>query len=159
MQAPRIINISKSHFIGMRVEMSFANNQTVKLWKSFMPRKMEIEGVLDEALYSLEIFPIGFFDAFDPTVYYEKWAAVKVNAKAKASDGMEHLTVPEGNYAIFIHRGPASEGPKTYQHIFQKWLPSSGYQIDDRPHFAVMGEKYKNDDPRSEEEIWIPIKK
>ncbi|MBD8488876.1 GyrI-like domain-containing protein [Echinicola sp. CAU 1574] len=159
MHAPRIINISKSHFIGMRVEMSFSNNQTAKLWKSFMPRKMEIEGVLDEALYSLEVFPNGFFEAFDPIVHYEKWAAVKVNAEAKASDGMEYLAVPEGNYAIFIHRGPASEAPKTYQYIFQKWLPNSGYQIDDRPHFAVMGEKYKNDDPESEEEIWIPIKK
>ena len=59
---------------------------------------------------------------------------------------------------FFLHRGPASEGMKTYQYIFQTWLPVSGYRLDDRPHFAVMGEKYKKEDPDSEEEIWVPVK-
>jgi hypothetical protein len=26
------------------------------------------------------------------------------------------------------------------------------------PHFEVLGDKYKNNDPSSEEEVWIPIK-
>jgi AraC family transcriptional regulator len=26
---------------------------------------------------------------------------------------------------------------------------------DDRPHFEILGDKYKNDHPDSEEEIWI----
>jgi len=30
--------------------------------------------------------------------------------------------------------------------------------LDDRPHFEVLGDKYKNADPDSEEEIWIPIR-
>jgi len=30
--------------------------------------------------------------------------------------------------------------------------------LDNRPHFEVLGEKYKNGDPESEEEIWIPVK-
>lgn len=38
------------------------------------------------------------------------------------------------------------------------WLPASDYNLDNRPHFEVLGEKYKNNDPTSEEEIWIPIK-
>jgi AraC family transcriptional regulator len=37
-------------------------------------------------------------------------------------------------------------------------LPNSNYHLDDRPHFEILGEKYKNADPGSEEEIWIPIK-
>ena len=32
------------------------------------------------------------------------------------------------------------------------------YTLDDRPHFEILGEKYKNQDPDSEEELWIPIK-
>jgi hypothetical protein len=31
-------------------------------------------------------------------------------------------------------------------------------KLNKRPHFAKMGEKYKNEDPDSEEELWIPIK-
>jgi AraC family transcriptional regulator len=61
-------------------------------------------------------------------------------------------------YAVFIHKGPASKGPETYNYIFGTWLPGSDYILDSRPHFALMGEKYKNDDPASEEEIWIPVK-
>jgi AraC family transcriptional regulator len=42
-------------------------------------------------------------------------------------------------------------------YIFNTWLPKSGYQLDRRPHFEILGEKYKNNNPDSEEEIWIPI--
>ncbi|HLT33108.1 MAG TPA: GyrI-like domain-containing protein, partial [Aquaticitalea sp.] len=45
----------------------------------------------------------------------------------------------------------------TYQYIYGQWIPNSEYELDDRPHFALMGEKYK--DPESEEEFWIPIRK
>lgn len=30
--------------------------------------------------------------------------------------------------------------------------------MDDRAHFEVLGERYKNNDLSSEKEIWIPIK-
>ncbi len=72
---------------------------------------------------------------------------------------METIVTPTGLYAVFIHKGPASEGKKTYEFIFGVWLPESDYELDNRPHFAVMGEKYKNNAPDSEEELWIPIEK
>ena len=42
--------------------------------------------------------------------------------------------------------------------ILTKWLPHSNYNLDDRPHFNVLGDKYKNNDPDSEEDVYIPIK-
>jgi AraC family transcriptional regulator len=30
--------------------------------------------------------------------------------------------------------------------------------LDNRPHFEILGEKYKQGSPDSEEEIWIPVK-
>lgn len=59
---------------------------------------------------------------------------------------------------MFIHRGPAHEFQRTFRAIFQEWLPNSEYKLDGREHFEIMGEKYKNDLPASEEEVWIPIK-
>jgi AraC family transcriptional regulator len=38
-------------------------------------------------------------------------------------------------------------------------LPASGYELDDRPHFEILGERYKNNDPDSEEELWFPVRK
>jgi AraC family transcriptional regulator len=37
-------------------------------------------------------------------------------------------------------------------------VTNSKYLLDNRPHFETLGEKYKNEDPSSEEEVWIPIK-
>ena len=72
--------------------------------------------------------------------------------------GMNPFLLKGGLYAVFVHRGPASSGEKTFRYIFGIWLPASEYVIDDRPHFEILGEKYKHDDPDSEEEIWIPVK-
>ena len=70
---------------------------------------------------------------------------------------LETVTVPSGLYAVFTHKGDASTAAKTFEYIFTNWLPNSDYLLDNRPHFEILGEKYKNNDPTSEEEIWIPI--
>ena len=61
-----------------------------------------------------------------------------------------------GLYAVFYCEG---NSPEVFQYIFQTWVPHSGFTLDQRPHFEVFGEKYKNNVPNSEEEIWIPIQK
>ncbi len=48
---------------------------------------------------------------------------------------------------MFIHSGPATEAIITCTYLFQTRLPASAYWLDERPHFAVMGEKDKNEDP------------
>ncbi|AWK04922.1 GyrI-like domain-containing protein [Flavobacterium crocinum] len=144
--------------IGKHIEMSFIENKTFQLWSSFMPKQKEITNKVDANLYSLEVFPLNYFDNFDSGRTFQKWAAVEVTDFNTIPDEMETLLIPNSLYAVFIHKGPASEGHKTYHTIFAEWLPNSEYTVDDRPHFAVMDEKYKKDDPDSEEEIWIPIK-
>lgn len=138
--------------------MSFSDNKTSQLWKSFMPIRHEIQNNIGTELYSVEVYPALFFDSFNPGATFEKWAAVEVRDFNSVPETMETLLSPEGLYAVFVHKGPASEGPKTYQYIFQTWLPGSDYALDNRPHFAIMGEKYKQYDADSEEELWIPVK-
>lgn len=154
---PRIQSIAEKKFAGRRLTMSFADNRTRELWQGFMPSRREIAAAVGTELYSIEVYPAHFFNAFDPEAAFEKWAAVEVSSFDALPEGLETLTVPAGLYAVFPHRGPASEAIITYTYIFQTWLPASEYRLDDRPHFAVMGEKYKNEDPDSEEEIWIPV--
>ena len=154
----RIENLQEKKLIGNCVRMSFADNKTRMLWQRFMPRRMEITNNVGLELYSAEVYESGFFNNFDPTSEFEKWAAVEVTDFNSIPDRMESLVFPAGMYAVFIHRGPASEGVKTYQYIFQTWLPNSDFTVDTRPHFAVMGKNYKYEDQTSEEEIWIPIR-
>ncbi|MFD0749802.1 GyrI-like domain-containing protein [Mucilaginibacter calamicampi] len=155
---PRFENIPSKTIVGTHVTMSFIHNKTGHLWQSFMPRRTEIKHQTDASLYSIEIYPTGFFDDIKPTNEFEKWAGVEVSDGSDQPNGMERLTIPAGLYAVFTHRGPASAGPQTYQYIFGVWLPGSEYEIDERPHFALMDEKYKHEQPDSEEDIYIPVK-
>ncbi len=123
-----------------------------------MPRRNEIESTKGFELYSIEIYAPTFFDDLNADSEFEKWAAVEVFDDRFVPDGMETIVIPEGLYIVFNHKGPGSTGAITYNYIFREWLPSSEFVLDSRPHFAMMGEKYKHEDPASEEEIWIPVR-
>jgi AraC family transcriptional regulator len=155
---PRFEILTEKKLVGKRIEMSYSDNRTFELWRTFMPRRPEIQKESGSNLYSVEVYDQKFFDAFNPERKFEKWAAIEVAEFDKVPDGMETMILPRGLYAIFLHKGPASAGAKTYEYIFRNWLPNSDWVLDDRPHFALMGEKYKKEDPSSEEDIWIPIK-
>ena len=156
---PQIIELPAFTLVGKRLSMSVANNRTAELWKSFMPQRKHILSTVDEVFYSLEVYDsLDFFTNFDPTRTYEKWAAMAVTQVDQLPEGMEPLTVPAGGYAVFAYKGRSSEGAATYRYIYSEWLPQSGYQLDNRPHFARMDERYRNNDPNSEEDIYIPIK-
>ena len=72
---------------------------------------------------------------------------------------MESYTIGEGKYAVFIHKGDATAFQKTMSFIFGIWLVNSEYELDDREHFQIMKEKYLGENnPNSEEEVWVPIK-
>jgi len=154
----RIENLIEKKLIGQYIPMNFIENKTFELWSNFMPRKKEIKHVINSDLYSLEVFPVGHFDNFDPKNTFQKWAAIEVLNFDEVPPQMETLIIPSGLYAVFTHKGPQSDAHKTYHSIFVEWLPNSAYTVDERPHFAVMSEKYKKEDPDSEEDIWIPIK-
>ena len=154
----RIERLPTTLLIGMKTKMSFATNKTGELWQRFMPKKNEVKNSTDSNVYSVEIYPsLSFFNSFNPHEEFEKWAAVRVTEHASLPSQMEVLTIPSGNYAVFLYKGKADEVSSAYQYILGTWIPESEYVLDDRPHFALMGDKYKNNDINSEEELWIPI--
>lgn len=140
--------------------MTLAENKTVELWKRFMPRRKEIKNNLNADLISMQVFDSSFeMKDFNQHTTIDKWAAVEVSDFNFIPEGMNTFTIPAGHYAVFLHRGPASAGVKTFQYIFTTWLPDSGYELDSRPHFEILGDRYKNEDPESEEEVFIPIRR
>jgi AraC family transcriptional regulator len=155
---PRIEQLSEKKLIGKRLKMTHSNNRTFELWRSFMPRRREIMNTVTADLFSMQVYDSTFdFSKFNPDSEFVKWAAVEVTNFDSIPNNMESFVLPSGLYAVFIHKGAASEGIKTFQYIFETWVPNSEYLLDQRPHFELLGEKYKNDSADSEEEIWIPI--
>ncbi len=157
MQA-RIETLSETKLIGKHMTMSLSDNKTGELWRSFMLRRKEIQNNIGTTLYSMQVYDPSYFIHFDPNKIFEKWATIEVTDFETVPDGMETITLSSGLYAVFIHKGDASTGPQIFRYIFETWLPGSEYVLDHRPHFEKLGEKYKNNDPDSEEEIWIPVK-
>lgn len=156
---PTIQTITAKKLIGKHITMSFTDNKTFQLWSSFMPHRKEIENAVDSVnMYSLQFYGEDFFSHFNPKAEFEKWAAVEVNSFDFVPDGMEILTIPGGQYAVFHYIGSHNNGHDVFSYILGEWLPASGYELDNRPHFEILGPKYKNGDPDSEEEIWIPIR-
>jgi AraC family transcriptional regulator len=155
---PTIKTLTEKRLAGKKMRMSFSTNKTRELWLSFIPELKKIRNKIGLDFYSVEVYDISYFDNYNPEKEFDKWAAVETIDFDAIPGEMETITLPDGLYAVFLHKGPASTGTKTYQYIFGTWLPSSGFLLDNRPHFAIMGEKYKSEDPDSEEEIWIPVK-
>jgi AraC family transcriptional regulator len=155
---PRIEILSEKKLIGKRLEMTFADNKTIELWKSFMPRRKEIQNNIGAELYSIKKYSSTYFENFNPNEEFEKWATIEVTDFDTVPDEMETLILKGGLYAVFFYKGAASAGFKTFQYIFGTWLPNSEFDLDNRHHFEILGKKYRNEDPDSEEEIWIPLK-
>ncbi len=156
---PRIEILKEKKLIGKRLTMSYANNQTADLWRSFMPRRKEVVSNVSTDLISMQVYGNSFnFSQFDLNALFDKWAAVEVSGFTEIPEGMEIFTLVGGMYAVFDYKGLNTD-TAIFQYIFGTWFPNSAYAVDQRPHFEVLGEKYKNLDPESEEEIWIPIRK
>lgn len=155
----RTENIPSKRFIGYSIKTSLANDQTVKIWKQLMPRLKEISNAVSADLYSLQEYEFTSFQDFTPFTEFKKYALVEVKDFENIPEGFEKFELKAGKYAVFNHKGTAEEFAKTSQFIFGEWLPKSEFELDDRPHFSVMGDKYfGHENPESEEEIWIPIK-
>ena len=153
---PEIISMKEKKLVGMHMTMSFENNRTRELWRMFMPRKNEIGHSLSEDLVSLQEYELTQLHAINPEKNFEKWAAIEVEEFDEIPVGMEGMVVPAGTYAVFEYRGLSSDNT-IFREIFGNWLPHSAYVLDYRPHFEILGENYKNNDPDSEEQIWIPV--
>ncbi|MFT3844024.1 MAG: GyrI-like domain-containing protein [Lacibacter sp.] len=153
---PNIQLLQSKKIIGIRMSMSLADNKTALLWKTFMPRRKEIMNNVNEELFSINIYPAGYNPA-NLADEFEKWAAVEVSNDSIIPENMQSFTLQEGLYAVFHYKGSGND-TSIFQYIFTEWLPSSGYVLDNRPHFEVLGKLYKNASPDSEEDIWIPIK-
>jgi AraC family transcriptional regulator len=154
---PEVKLIPAKMMIGKKLTLSLTDNKTTELWRSFMPYRKYIKDSVGSAVYSINIYPAGYFENFDPSREYEKWAAVEASGSAPNPAEMKNLIIPAGLYAIFHYKGSSLDS-RIFQYIYSEWLPASEYMLDARPHFEILGEKYKNADPDSEEDIYIPVK-
>ena len=155
---PKIIDLQSKKLLGLSQEMSLMDNKTPELWKAFRQRSKEVANRSSDDFISLQEYPVDYFQVFSPVKKYVKWACVEVEDFDSVPERMNSLILEGGLFAVFNYKGTAKDAQTFFQYIYGEWIPNSDYNLDDRPHFEVLGDKYKNNDPNSEEEVWIPIK-
>lgn len=153
---PIIKTFPTTKFIGKNLTFTYDDYRAFELWSSFMPRRKEIANAIGMELYNIQINPENY--DFQPNTPFVKWAAVAVSDFNVVPTEMNSLEIPEGLYAVFHYKGNQNNAATFFKAIYTQWLPNSDYELDHRPQFEILGDKYKHNDPNSEEEIWIPIK-
>ena len=157
-QGPKFVDFPETHLAGVCLRMSHVRDRTSELWRAFRSATPSIAGRVGRESFSVRIYDDRYsFTRFDPTAEFNKWAAAEVGADAVFQDGLERLVIPAGRYAEFLHVGPAATAPKTFGYIYGEWLPASGYDLDERPHFEILPEGYDPFDNFAKERILIPI--
>ncbi|MDF2835972.1 MAG: AraC family transcriptional regulator, partial [Paenibacillus sp.] len=130
-------------------------------WDAFMSRSDEIPNVVHSAgTYGYEDysrdFVLGTGTGDMPKFYY--MAGKEVTSLADIPEGMSGKKVPAATYAVFRHEGPLAAMGRLYRHIYDKWLPQSGYDID--PNVCGDFEHYPlpvTDPENAVVDIYLPL--
>jgi len=156
---PEIKILPPKKLVGMRIETSLSDFGSPQLWQKIMPRVKEIEKKIGQEKYSIQIYNSLFsYSEFNPSIEFTYWAATEVSDFESVPEEMESLELKSGKYAVFIHNGDMKGFQKTLQYIHLEWLPNSEYDLDHRPHFEKLDERYLGpQNPESVEEVWVPI--
>ena len=154
---PQIKDIQEKKLVGLSLKMSLTNYPIGNLWQGFRKRTIEITHKMSDDFISLAIYPANYFSNFNPSNEFERWACLEVSEFENIPPEMKKFILPAGLYAVFNFNGTHTVN-SYFEYIFESWLPSSKYILDQRPHFEILGKNYKLNHPQSEEEIFIPIK-
>lgn len=86
-------------------------------------------------------------------------ACAEVDADFVATGGANQTTVPGGKYAVLKFKGTAEQVGEAWSALLRDWLPSSGFQLDDRPCFEYYpkGADCNGKPGEFECEISIPV--
>jgi AraC family transcriptional regulator len=153
----KIMETQAKRLLGMHIEMSLSTPRNQELFSAFMPRKKEISS-LHTDVYSLQVYPMGYYTQFDPHKPFTKYALVEVDADTAIPDGMNEFNLDAGTYAVFDYVGDSAAFGQAMYYLLTEWMPATDYEIDDRPHFEILGAHYKRNSPDSKEQVWVPVR-
>jgi AraC family transcriptional regulator len=88
---------------------------------------------------------------------FEYMCAVEVSSFEGLAADIGRMRVPEQEYAVFTHRGKASDLPTTWAAIWGDWLPGSGRTPANTPDFEKYGEEFDAETGTGLIEIWFPV--
>lgn len=140
--------------VGLRYFGKNEHGEIKTMWDEFNKRYDEIKDKVD----THECY--GVCSAMDESGAFEYVAAAPVSKVDNLPQGMVVRLVPAQEYAVFVHVGALDTLGKTYDYIYNGWLPQSGFDYVSSSHdFELYNDDFKMGDPDSKFYIYVPVKK
>ena len=122
------------------------------LWRRFMTSYAEIEGRVDP-------IPVGVIGPIGEDGCFNYGCAVQVDAPATPAMPITVLNVPAQRYALFPHTGHVSTIRSTYDAIWNRVLPESGWTTPEQPGLERHHPTFNPLTGEGGITIWIPVVK
>jgi AraC family transcriptional regulator len=88
---------------------------------------------------------------------FDYLCGVEVRDFSRLPAELERVRVASQRYAVFRHEEHVSTIRRTHNTIWSVWLPESGYELADAPHFERYGEEFDGATGQGGVEIWLPL--
>jgi AraC family transcriptional regulator len=151
--APRIETRSTFTVAGLAQQQSLAGTAAIPgQWQNFMMNYYE--SVPHKAANSI---PLSVITEMDGDGHFQYLCGVEV---AKATDlprGLIAQTIPAQTYVVFTHNGHVSAIGKTYEAIWDRWLPESKQVVCEGPWLERHLPTFNPRTGLGGIEIWIPV--
>ncbi|MET1079551.1 MAG: AraC family transcriptional regulator [Pseudomonas sp.] len=148
---PRLEHLGALLIGGLGERLSYGTRQNIpRLWQRFTPRIGAVPNRVDGCVY-------GVCSERDDEGGFDYLAGIEVSRLEGLPASWQRLKVPAGRYAVFQHPGHIAELRDSIEHIWQHWLPQSGYPVGDRPELVRCSEDFDPVGGRGQVEFCLPI--
>jgi AraC family transcriptional regulator len=149
---PEIINRPAFKIVGMKYRGNNESEEIPQLWDAFWPRHQEIAHRVPESV------TYGVVDNYDEEKQeFDYVAGFEVDSLTDVPAGMTGIEVPAQTYAVFDCTLPTLMD--TIHHVYEGWLPSSGYVRAPGPEFELYDERFDTAQGKLDMSICIPVQK
>lgn len=147
---PQIVTKPAFTVVGMLLRTTPMSPEIPMLWDRFGPRMDEISHQAEpNASYGL----MGNFD--EAMSHFDYMAGCSVSEVDALPEGMQPWVVEANTYVVFEATLPTLG--QVWGHIYEAWLPASGYQPAAGVTFERYGETFDPTDPASTLSIYLPV--
>jgi predicted transcriptional regulator YdeE/DNA-binding transcriptional MerR regulator len=153
---PKFITKPGFTVMGLRYFGKNEKGEIANLWDNFNQQVGELGGLpheTGEAAIGLCVTP----EDAPPDGGFEYVAGFPVSQVEDIPAGFVVRQVPEYTYAVFAHRGDLAGLGKTYEYIYEVWLPQSGFQLAAKIDFEYYDQDFKDFAPDSVFYIYVPV--
>lgn len=153
---PKIVELPKLYFIGLKTEITMSQTNTVcpALWKEVMSKSQDLDANPDLLCISLCIAQENCSE--NETFTYG--AGFASDKPLEVREGFVSHEISACKYAVFTHKGSVMDMGETYDYAYKTWIPKSEYEVRFHEDLELYDGRFDPDDPENSEMfIYIPI--